>query len=187
MAKNDRNEVLGGDERIRSESVAASRGSRELEGAEREFDGTAFTSEERRRLFRDEWTQEALPSVPSDAPKGFHYCWLSTTNSADPIYKRLRMGYSLVKAAEIPGFMHLKAKEGEYADCISCNEMILAKIPNDLYEEVMMYFHEEMPNQEEDMLRQNLPSSERDSSGRELVSREGFEPSRRPHQRPSFG
>ena len=39
------------------------------------------SSEERRRMFRSEWLQEALPKPP-EIP-GFHLCWLSTTNQYD--------------------------------------------------------------------------------------------------------
>ena len=67
------------------------------------------SSEERRRMFRSEWLQEALPTPP-EIP-GFHLCWLSTTNQYDPIHKRLRMGYTPVKAEELPGFENFKVKE----------------------------------------------------------------------------
>jgi len=55
-----------------------------------------FASQERRRMFRDEFAQEALPNAP-EIP-GFHCCWLSTTHQYDPIHKRMRIGYTPVKA-----------------------------------------------------------------------------------------
>ena len=69
------------------------------------------SSEERRRMFRSEWLQEALPTPP-EIP-GFHLCWLSSTNQYDPIHKRLRMGYTPVKAEELPGFENYRVKAGE--------------------------------------------------------------------------
>ena len=65
------------------------------------------SAEERRRMFRSEWFQEALPTLP-EIP-GFHTCWLSTTNQYDPIHKRLRMGYTPVTPQDLPdGYDHLK-------------------------------------------------------------------------------
>ena len=84
------------------------------------------SSEERRRMFRSEWMQEALPTPP-EIP-GFHLCWLSSTNQYDPIHKRLRMGYTPVKAEELPGFENYHVKAGELEGHVACNEMILYKM-----------------------------------------------------------
>ena len=65
-------------------------------------DGTAMTLEERRQLLRSDWLQEVLPTPPK--VPGWHFCWLSTTNSSDPIFKRLQKGYELVRNSEVPGF-----------------------------------------------------------------------------------
>jgi len=58
------------------------------------------SSEERRRMFRSEWLQEALPTPP-EIP-GYHLCWLSSTNQYDPIHKRMRLGYEPVKPKNYP-------------------------------------------------------------------------------------
>ena len=44
------------------------------------------SSDERRKMWKDEWTQSALPTVPDI--KGWHLCWLSTTNSYDTLVQR---------------------------------------------------------------------------------------------------
>lgn len=141
-----------GDSRLKKASADATRGDRAASDMGRtDTDGTAFTGTQRRANFRDEWTANALPTPPSI--DGFHLCWLSTTNNFDPIHKRIRMGYEPVRAAEVPGFEHYKMKSGEYEGIVSCNEMLLFKIPMDLYQEMMSYFHHEKPLAEEEMLK----------------------------------
>lgn len=127
---------------------------------------------------RNEWLYEALPRPP--AIPGFHTCWLTTTNPADSITKRIRMGYVLVRIEEVPEFEHLKIHSGEMEGCVSVNEMILAKIPTEMYQEIMTEFHHRMPLEEEGRIRENMEqmaAQTRDSSGRRLVNRmeEGFE------------
>jgi hypothetical protein len=123
-------------------------------------------------MWKDEWTQSALPSVPE--MKGWHLCWLSTTNSYDSIDKRIRLGYSPVKAEELPGMDNNKVKAGEHAGFISCNEMLLYKIPNELYQDVMAHFHHEAPLEEANKIRlQAEQVVGRDSSGRKLGQVEG--------------
>lgn len=96
------NEILGSDERLKKASGEAVRGSRENANAERSNkDGSALSAEERRAALRRNWVQEVLPTPP-EIP-GFHCCWLSTTNSTDPVYKRVQRGYIPVKATEVPG------------------------------------------------------------------------------------
>jgi len=130
------------------------------------------SADERRKMWKDEWTQSALPSVPD--MKGWHLCWLSTTNSYDSIDKRIRLGYVPVKAEELPSMDNNKVKAGEHAGFISCNEMLLYKIPMELYQEVMAHFHHEAPLEEANKIRlQAEQVVGRDSSGRKLGQVEG--------------
>jgi hypothetical protein len=105
-----------------------------------------MSSQERRKMWSDEWTQSALPKTPE--LKGWHLCWLSTTNSYDSIDKRIRLGYVPVKADEVPGFESNRVKSGEHTGFVACNEMHLYKIPMDVYQEVMAHFHHEAPLEE---------------------------------------
>ena len=133
---------------------------------------TFVSSEERRKMWKDEWTQRALPEVP-EIP-GWHLCWLSTTNSYDSIDKRIRLGYVPVKAEEVPGFENNRVKAGEHAGFVACNEMLLYKIPMDVYQEVMAHFHHEAPLEEANKIR--VPAEQaagRDSKGRQLGQIEG--------------
>ena len=162
------------DDRIKK-NLSAGRENRAKEDASRRGpEDHMVSSEERRRMFRSEWLQEALPTPP-EIP-GFHLCWLSTTNQYDPIHKRLRMGYEPVKADEVPGFEHLKVKSGEMAGFVSCNEMTLYKMPMAIYQEVMAEMHHFAPLDEQEKIRvqqEQLMGGAKDKSGRSLVQIEG--------------
>jgi len=67
-----------------------------------------------------------------------------------------------------------KVKAGEHAGFISCNEMLLYKIPMELYQDVMAHFHHEAPLEEANKIRlQAEQVVGRDSSGRKLGQVEG--------------
>ena len=165
------------DGRLKKSLSAGGRETRASEDAVRQAPEEQFHStQERRRMWSDEWTQSALPKVP-DMP-GWHLCWLSTTNSYDSIDKRIRLGYVPVRADELPGFENYKVKAGEDVGFIACNEMRLYKIPMDVYQDVMLQMHHERPMEEADKIRvqvENLQGA-RDSRGRSLgqVEGEGF-------------
>jgi hypothetical protein len=147
-----------------------------------------ISTKESRRAWMDEMTQSALPKL---APmEGWHLCWLSTTNSYDSIDKRMRMGYIPVKADEYPGYDDYRVKSGENVGFISCNEMLLFKLPMDIFQDMMSYHHHEKPREEAEKIKvqvENLQGG-RDSNGRPLLSVEGEglgsieqQPNRTPH------
>ena len=148
---------------------------------------TFVSSEERRKMWKDEWTQSALPNAP-DIP-GWHVCWLSTTNSYDSIDKRIRLGYVPVKAEDVKGFENYRVKAGEHTGYIACNEMLLFKIPMDMYQEIMAHFHHDAPLEEANKIKMQAEQSVgRDSRGRALgqVEGEGIEQLDKPLPAPSF-
>jgi hypothetical protein len=159
--------------RIKKSLSSGGRESRANPDSDRESPEDKFVSaEERRKMWKDEWTQSALPSVP-DIP-GFHLCWLSTTNSYDSIDKRIRLGYAPVKAEEMPEFDNYRVKAGEKVGFIACNEMLLYKIPMDHYQDIMAHFHHEQPLEEANKIRlQAEQQVGRDSSGKRLGGIEG--------------
>ena len=161
------------DSRLKKSLSAGGRENRASLDKSREAPEDNFVStDERRKMWKDEWTQSALPSVPD--MKGWHLCWLSTTNSYDSIDKRIRLGYVPVKAEELPSMDNNKVKAGEHAGFISCNEMLLYKIPMELYQDVMAHFHHEAPLEEANKIRlQAEQAVGRDSSGRKLGQVEG--------------
>jgi hypothetical protein len=130
-------------------------------------------SEERRRMFRSEWQQEALPNPP--AIPGFHLCWLSMANQYDPIHKRMRMGYIPVKAEEVQGFENYRVKNGEQEGLVAVNEMVLYKIPEEVYQEMMQEFHHYAPMDEQEKIKvqQDQLLNAKDSDGKRLGQVEG--------------
>lgn len=162
------------DERLKKDTTAGGRESRAMQDDRmRSADNQLASSEERRKMFRNEWIQEALPTPP-EIP-GYHLCWLSTTNAYDPIHKRIRLGYEPVKAEELQGFETYKVKSGEHAGFISCNEMVLYKMPNEIYQQLMAEVHHYAPQDEADKIRVQVEQlqSARDNNGRSLGSVEG--------------
>jgi hypothetical protein len=162
------------DTRLKKSLSAGGRETRAIEDAERKPPEDKFMSaQERRKAWSDEWTQSALPKTP-ELP-GWHLCWLSTTNSYDSIDKRMRLGYVPVSADELTGFESYRIKSGENTGFIACNEMVLYKIPMDIYQDVMLQMHHEKPMEEADKIRiqvENLQGA-RDSSGKSLAQVEG--------------
>ena len=162
------------DNRLKKNTLAGGRESRSADDRSRASADESFaSSQERRRAFRSEWLQEALPTPPEI--KGFHLCWLSTTNQYDPIHKRLRMGYTPVKAEELPGFDTYKVKSGELEGFVACNEMVLYKMPLDIYQEIMTEMHHNAPmdEQEKVKIQQDQLLNAKDSNGRRLGQVEG--------------
>jgi hypothetical protein len=161
------------DSRLKKSLSAGGRENRASLDRSREAPEDQFvSSEERRKMWKDEWTQSALPKVPE--LRGWHLCWLSTTNSYDSIDKRIRLGYVPVKADEFPGFENFRVKAGEHTGFIACNEMLLYKIPMDIYQDVMAHFHHEAPMDEANKIRvQAEQQVGRDSTGKRLGQIEG--------------
>jgi hypothetical protein len=160
--------------RLKKSLNAGGREDRASEDASRLPAEEKFAStQERRKMWSEEWTQSALPKLPD--MDGWHLCWLSTTNTYDSIDKRIRLGYVPVKAEEMPNFENYRVKAGEHVGYISCNEMLLFKIPMSVYQEVMLYQHHERPQEEAEKIRVQVEmlQDQRDSNGRPLVRVEG--------------
>jgi hypothetical protein len=165
------------DSRLKKSLSVGGRETRASEDASRSAPEEKFmSSQERRKMWSDEWTQSALPKLP-DMP-GWHLCWLSTTNSYDSIDKRVRLGYVPVTQDELRGFENYRVKAGEYSGYIACNEMLLFKIPEEMYQDIMLQMHHERPMEEAEKIRVQLENLQgaRDSSGKSLgrVEGEGF-------------
>ena len=160
--------------RLKKSLNAGGRNDRAGEDATRKAPEDKFIStQERRKMWSEEWTQSALPKLPN--MDGWHLCWLSTTNSYDSIDKRIRLGYVPVKSEELPGYEDYRVKAGEHVGYISCNEMLLFKLPMDVFQEIMLHHHYDKPREEADKIRVQLESlqGQRDSNGKRLVDVEG--------------
>lgn len=110
-----------------------------------------FSDSKRLDMFRRQFFQSALPDLPKI--KGYHVCWLTTTNPRDPIHARMRLGYTPIKDSEIPGYSSMRITSGEHAGCIGVNEMIAFKLPLHLYKAYMREVHHDAPLEEERKLR----------------------------------
>lgn len=136
--------------------------------ADRESRDRAITEDrqvmdsDRLEEFRRSFAAEKLPRLP-DIP-GYHCCWLTTTNNADPLYRRFKWGYTLLKAADHPGWESAAIKTGEYSGCIGEGEMLAAKIPLELYEMMMTEVHYTQPLAEEGKLRSTLDLIEQEAA-----------------------
>jgi|SRR5580692_2283954 hypothetical protein len=108
------------------------------------------TDAQRVDMLRRSLFQASLPDLPKIP--GFHVCWLTTQNPRDPVHGRLRLGYILLKAHDVPEFEALSLKTGDYAGCIGVNEMIAAKLPIHLYEAFMREVHFDAPLQQEEAI-----------------------------------
>ena len=144
-----------------------------------EQDGSRAAPEENfpvareRRRARNEFQQTVLPSIP-EIP-GYHLCWLATNSQYDPIHRRFSLGYAPVRADEMPGYDMYKVKEGDQSGHIMCNEMLLCKMPMDVYQDIMLEHHHYQPMDEADKIRvdQEQLVSQRDRSGKAVGAIEG--------------
>jgi len=125
------------------------------------------TKRERAEAFRDKWQNSALPDMPENIIPGFHLCWLSTTNNYDSIDKRMALGYEPVKASELgKGFEGLgKMSSGKFEGCVSCNEMVLFKLPEEIYQEVMRMMHLEDPLEHQRNITDQVRSTAQEGKG----------------------
>lgn len=108
----------------------------------------------RLEAFKRSYHQSALPDLP-EIP-GWHVCWLTTTNPRDPIHRRMSWGYVPILSSDMPGWEYASLKTGEYAGCIGVNEMVAFKVPNEIYEEIMLEAHHRMPMEEEQKITSTL-------------------------------
>jgi hypothetical protein len=152
------------DERLNNDKCA-SRLSADRSVTENRNNTDSVRSSERHAMLRD--VNTLLP-VPPEIP-GYHLCWLTTTNNKDTLENRYRLGYSLVKPEELPGFKLSSQKDGEASsDRIMVNEMVLAKIPYDLWKEDMTYLHHTLPNESIENLKNSVRLGQ-DGKGRSVA------------------
>ena len=128
-----------------------------------------YTEDERLEMFRMQLYNDRLPNLP-DIP-GYHVCWLTTANTGDTIQSRMRMGYELIRAEDVPGMDLIIQKTGDYVGCVAVNEMIAAKLPLSLYRRYMQEAHHDAPMREENKLEETaqMMREQAERSGGRLV------------------
>lgn len=125
--------------------------------------------------FKDSLDQSVLPNLPP--MPGYHVCWLTTSNPRDTVQNRVRMGYELITADMIgPGFEGAGPKSAQYPNVVSVNEMLAARIPENLFKRMMRHVHHDMPLGEEEKLRASVDSMKEDAKrqGGKLLEGDGM-------------
>ncbi len=155
------------DSRTAKSAAPRARASRETVSKE-ERPETGVSDDDFRDMVRNEFVQEALPQVGDTAK--WHFCWLSTTSTHDPIHKRIRMGYQAARFEDVAeyGLDDYRVSQGEYSGGIRCNEMVLFKIQKDRHTMIMTEFHHNMPREEEATIKTQLTRKEEDRDGKPL-------------------
>jgi len=155
------------DSRTAKAVMPRARASREAVSVEERPEG-GVSDDAFRDMVRNEFVQEALPQIP-DTDK-WHFCWLSTTSSHDPIHKRIRMGYQAARFEDVSslGLDDYRVSQGEYSGGIGCNEMVLFKIAKSRHRMMMEEFHHNMPHEEEATIKRQLNRTEEDRDGKPL-------------------
>jgi hypothetical protein len=79
----------------------------------------------------------------------------------------MALGYEPVKATELgKGFEGLgKMSSGKFEGCISCNEMVLFKLPEEIYQEVMKMLHLEDPLEHQRNITAQVRGQAQESKG----------------------
>lgn len=163
-------------ERETRSAAPETRGDRGLnDGGERDTtDGLTSDDAAYQRLLESEFDQTALPQPP-ELP-GWHLCWLTTTSAYDTMQKRQRLGYQPVRRSEMSGFDPSNGKDLQgHEGFVTCNELVLCKLPEPRYQQMMRYFHHTQPLQNErTVLEINKQlSAQKDASGKALITPEG--------------
>lgn len=130
-----------------------------------------MTEDERLELFLDTQHQTVLPNLP--VMDGFHVCWLTTSNPRDTIPYRRSIGYQLLRLEDCPGYQGYQAQDPRYADYITVNEMVAARIPLNLYNRMMFEVGHRQPLAEEEKLRSSTEDLARGARRRNIQVEEG--------------
>ncbi len=153
------------DKRLNNADERANRMSADRAVTENRENTDPVRNQERYAMLRDANT---LLPVPPQIP-GYHLCWLTTTNNKDTLEHRYRLGYTLVKPEEMPGFKFSSQKDTDIvSDRIQINEMVLAKIPHDLWIQDMTYLHHTLPQETMKNLRDSVRIGQ-DGKGRNVA------------------
>lgn len=107
--------------------------------------------DERVDMFIETQYQSVLPRLPDI--DGYHTVWLTTNNPRDSIPWRLSVGYELIRVTDFPEWNLVGSQEGNYSGVVAINEMIAAKIPETLYQKLMLVVGHLKPMQEEERVK----------------------------------
>lgn len=172
--RNKNTEEPGNDERLRRSAAPEVRGDRDGSLKTRDEAVDDLSDAELDALIASEFEQTALPTPP--LIPNYHLCWLTTMSKYDTIAKRERLGYTPVRYGDVPGFDPSNGSSlADPSGVVSCNEMVLYKIPENRYQALMRYFHHVKPADEEAAIVRTIENQAgKDASGQSLL-RDGDE------------
>jgi hypothetical protein len=138
-------EVEGADERLTRSGAPETRGDYSARQDAERAEAPNMSDDEIEAMISAEF-ETSGNLTPPDLP-GFHLCWLTTTSQFDTIQKRARVGYRPVMRSEMPGYEPSLSGEAlsGYEGMVTCNELILHKIPVRTYQLLMNLFHHKRP------------------------------------------
>lgn len=176
MTKNTQN-TAAADDRLRRGSAPEVRGDRGVTEDAMRANETGLSEDvsSLHALIASEFEQTALPAPPPIP--GWHLCWLTTGSQYDTLAKRQRLGYQPVNASELPGFDPGGMNSAAFEGAVTCNEMVLFKIPESRYQAIMAYFHHSKPLEEEEAIYAKIEELQGESEhrGKTLATpEEGF-------------
>lgn len=141
---------------------------------------------ERLRMLSD--VDTVLPKPPKIP--GYHTIWLTTSSQQDSLERRFQLGYELVSPDEVPDFKFATQKSAQTStDRIMINEMVLGKLPMELYLAYMKHAHHDLPLQQEEAIRpENVIASMKDGRGKPIgiVEGDGFQELQQRPRAPKF-
>lgn len=168
-----RSEDDDADERLTRSGAPEVRGDNSIRQDAERRDMELMSDAELEALIRDEFDNTTLANPPS--LPGYHLCWLTTTSQYDTLQKRARVGYTPVQRSEMPNFDPSNGEAiANYEGAVTCNELVLHKIPQQRYQVMMNLFHHKQPLESEAAILTKIREAggEADSNGRSLVESE---------------
>jgi hypothetical protein len=142
-----RTNTASSNERTVRNAAPEVRGDRASQDAQRTQENGLISDEEFSRLLNEEFDQTALPKPP--AMPGWHLCWLTTTSAYDTIQKRMRLGYQPCALRRCRGSIRPTVSPSVDDGNVKCNEMVLFKIREERYQQMMVHYHHKQPLHEE--------------------------------------
>lgn len=111
------------------------------------------------------WTPPSSLDAPP-APTGFRHQWIRAESmgfqDTKNVAASLREGYELVRADEYPGSNYPVETEGRYAGVIGVGGLLLARIPEEIAQQIDAYYAKQTADKEEainnDLMKEQHPS-----------------------------
>ena len=127
---------------------------------------TSRASETRTKTDRPKvWTPPSSLDAPP-APDGFRHRWIRAESAGfddtKNISGKLRSGWEFVRSDEYPDSNYPSVKDGKYAGVIGVGGLLLARIPEEIAQQIDAYYAKQTADKEEainnDLMKEQHPS-----------------------------